>query len=106
MNGWFVAGVISLLVVAVIGAGMIMANQNSTKEISEATTKSCGGCNGSCISESNCGLFTCKAVSGGTCDCGRTSSEKSCTSTDGCSSKNCGLEGCSASVGKTCNCGK
>jgi len=65
MNMWIIVGLVAglLLVggVAVVNAG------DSSEQVGQIE---CSTCENSCSAESNCGLATCGAVSGGSCGCG------------------------------------
>ncbi|MFA6023389.1 MAG: hypothetical protein WC781_04860 [Candidatus Pacearchaeota archaeon] len=68
MNMWIIGAIIVGLVL-VAGTMVIAAEQNNNT--TPVTQKSCGGCNGKCTAESNCGLATCGAANGKTCGCGK-----------------------------------
>jgi len=70
MNNWIIVGVIfGLLVIGGIAA--VSAFSPSQEETNPSTTAKCSSCSGKCTAENNCGLATCGAISGGTCNCGR-----------------------------------
>ena len=73
MNKYAIIAGIVFLVFAIAITGFSIAQQNATNDASTATTGkvSCSSCGGKCTAESNCGLATCGAVSGGTCGCGK-----------------------------------
>ncbi len=60
-----VIAVVALLTVGAVG--VVKANIQKTN----APAFSCSSCEGKCTAESNCGLSTCGAVTGGKCTCGK-----------------------------------
>jgi hypothetical protein len=69
MDAKIIAGIfIGLFLIASIATiGVIRANtEKENPEISECTE-----CGNACTLESNCGLETCDAIKGGSCECGR-----------------------------------
>lgn len=68
MKTWIIATIIvGVLVIATFGiVNFVKAEQNTAK-----TTETCTSCNNQCTKTSNCGLSTCNAISGKTCNCGR-----------------------------------
>ena len=54
----------------VVIVGVVMANIG-TVQADEPERVSCSSCGNSCTADSNCGLATCGAVSGGSCSCGK-----------------------------------
>jgi len=55
-------------ILAVTGFAIAKPEVNASAEVQKT---GCGSCNGQCNSESNCGLATCGAATGGTCGCGK-----------------------------------
>lgn len=65
MNLWIIAAiVIGLLAITVV----TVSNLSSADE---TEVIECIGCGNACNANSNCGLSSCGAVSGGSCGCGR-----------------------------------
>ena len=65
MNLWVIALVLGLMVI-----GMVLVVSTTTVTAEEPEKIECGSCGNSCSLDSNCGLATCGAVSGGSCGCG------------------------------------
>ena len=63
MNVWIVTLIITIAIIGVFAFGIV--NVNADEEIA-----SCETCGGECSATNNCGLETCGAVNGGSCDCG------------------------------------
>ena len=65
-----------LMIFAALGllavAGFVVADSFGGEE-TEEVLPTCGSssCDGGCTAESNCGVASCGAVSGGSCGCGR-----------------------------------
>lgn len=66
MNAWIIT---ALIIGALVITGIAIAAV-SPMITAKNTEVSCSGCGGKCTSEKNCGLETCGAVNGGTCNCG------------------------------------
>ena len=65
MNLWIIASVIvGLLIIG--GVAVVNAVENNTENTEQIECSTCGN---SCTAESNCGLSTCGAISGGSCGC-------------------------------------
>ncbi|MCK9595970.1 hypothetical protein M0R19_02195 [Candidatus Pacearchaeota archaeon] len=69
MNNWIIVGIIVGLLL--IGGVAFVSAISSDNIDSTKTTASCTSCGGKCGAEKNCGLATCGAVNGGSCNCGR-----------------------------------
>ena len=69
MNMWLIVGMIAgiLLIGGITLANVVTADPPQE----DSQSLSCSTCGNSCTAESNCGLATCGAVSGGNCGCGR-----------------------------------
>jgi len=60
--------VIGLLVISGIAiTGVVMANNSTSTGAGQQTI--CQNCGNGCTKEKNCGLATCRAISGGKCGC-------------------------------------
>ena len=68
MNMFIVAG-IAIGLIAVIGIFMSV-NVAADSNQQHLTAQECTSCGNSCSLESNCGLASCGAVTGGSCSCG------------------------------------
>jgi len=69
MKAWIITAIIiGILVIA----GVVVSMTGLTIADGEAGTETieCSGCGNSCSQSRNCGLQTCKAVSGRSCGCG------------------------------------
>ncbi|UCD20593.1 MAG: hypothetical protein JSW08_02330 [archaeon] len=61
----------------------------------------CEDCGNQCTAKNNCGLESCGALNGGSCNC---NAESDCGG--GCTQGNtCGASSCQAQQGRTCGCG-
>jgi len=71
MKMWIIAGIMigMLLITGIVIAttGLVSADIGDEEQATE--TISCSSCGNSCTAESNCGLSSCGAVSGGSCGC-------------------------------------
>ncbi len=67
MNLWIIGAII---VGVLVIAGVMVANISSV-QADEPEQKQCSSCGNSCTADSNCGLKTCGAVNGGSCNCGK-----------------------------------
>ena len=67
MNLWIMA-VITVGILAI--AGVLIFNMGTVNADEGIDTSSCISCGNSCTAESNCGLSSCGAVTGGACGCG------------------------------------
>ena len=56
------------LVAALVIGGIGLSKQAAA---AKPEIKSCASCGGACTAESNCGSTSCKAVTSGTCGCGK-----------------------------------
>jgi hypothetical protein len=65
MNMWIISLIIGAIVIAAF-VGVTALSGSVTKE-----TVQCKSCGNACTAEKNCGLESCGAVSGGTCNCGK-----------------------------------
>lgn len=69
MNTLAIVGIfVGILVIASVA--MVTANVVEETEVPTSQIE-CSGCGNSCSAESNCGLGTCGAVTGGSCGCSR-----------------------------------
>lgn len=64
MNYWVIGIIVAVIVIAGIGL-FAMNSVNATEKVP------CGTCGQKCSETGNCGLETCKATTGGTCNCGK-----------------------------------
>ncbi len=69
MDKILLIGVIALLAVSLIGAGLFVAN--TTTSVSAEEPKNCGSCDGSCSSGSSCGASSCQMKAEGSCGCSK-----------------------------------
>lgn len=60
-----ISAIIGVLIITGILVAGVTTAEKSVKKIE------CKDCNGLCDAETNCGLETCGAVNGGSCNCGR-----------------------------------
>jgi len=67
MNIWIIGAIITGMLVI---AGVVMANIGII-QADQPEKVSCTSCDNSCTADSNCGLKSCGAVSGGSCSCGK-----------------------------------
>lgn len=67
MNLW-ILGAIVLGLLAITG---VIVFNIGTVNADESDTIACSTCGNACTAQSNCGLSSCGAVSGGACGCGR-----------------------------------
>jgi hypothetical protein len=63
--------IIGLVAGLMLIAGFVFVTAGSTEDVvtEEPETISCSSCGGSCNQQSNCGLSSCGAVTGGSCGC-------------------------------------
>lgn len=67
MNTWIIAGIlVGLLVIGGIAVASAFS-VSSNEDVAQITE--CSSCSGKCNAENNCGLKTCDAINGGTCNC-------------------------------------
>lgn len=69
MNNLVIVGIIVGLLI--VGGIAFVSAISSPSDSADLTTETCTSCGGRCTAEDNCGLATCGAVNGGTCNCGR-----------------------------------
>ena len=66
MNTWLITlAIVGVMIVAVIVGVSALSDKSGTKQIE------CKSCGNICTEEANCGLASCGAVSGKTCNCGK-----------------------------------
>lgn len=65
--------IIALIVslVLITGTAIVVKGTNDSKIDSKDNLIGCTGCANSCTQEQNCGLATCGALAGKTCNCGK-----------------------------------
>ena len=68
MKLWMIALVLGLFA---IGSVIALATSTETVKAEEPKQLECSSCGNSCSVDSNCGLDTCNAVTGGSCGCGK-----------------------------------
>ena len=62
---------IALLIVGVIVVAGIVSVSAFGVKTTDTTNVGCKSCGNSCTADNNCGLATCGATQGKTCNCGR-----------------------------------
>ncbi|HOW36899.1 MAG TPA: hypothetical protein PLK34_01475 [Candidatus Pacearchaeota archaeon] len=73
MKQLLLIGLVTLLLVSIIGAGIFLVRASSDSVIESKTVETltgCGSCDGTCSSSSACGQAGCQMKSEGSCGCG------------------------------------
>ena len=71
MKQLLLIGLITLLLVAIIGAGIFLVRASSDSAIETLEVpRGCGSCDGTCSSSSACGQAGCQMKLEGSCGCG------------------------------------
>lgn len=70
MNNWIIMGIVFGLFV-IGGIALVSAISIKDNPANPEVVSTCSSCGNSCTAENNCGLATCGAKNGGTCNCGR-----------------------------------
>ena len=72
MNTWIISAIVAgLLILAGVAVVSTVDAQPEAPSDTIIEASECTSCGNSCSLESNCGLASCGAVSGGSCGCGR-----------------------------------
>ena len=66
MNMWIIA---SILVCVLLIGGIVTVNALASDKPNESVK--CTSCNNKCTADKNCGLQSCGAVNGKSCNCGK-----------------------------------